>query len=184
MTQPVKLEEHVRPLTREICVLDLDDNAPKTIEATAVEREAIKNLLDLVALESLRFEYRLWPGEGERVHLSGRLTADATQTCVISLEPLEALIDTPVEVDFWPEDLVADLERKADDLREAALIEEWPEAIVEGTIDLGPVVYETLATALEPYPKKEGAKLQWSQDGGADAPTPGPFATLEQLKKS
>lgn len=176
-------EAEVLPLSRKRRIIDIEDNAPQTIEATKEEREAIKTLLDLVALDSLRFDYRLRRGGGGRVHLSGRLTANATQTCVVSLEPLEASINIPVEMEFWPESLVAELERKADDPGQAGLAE-WPEAIVDGTLDLGRVVYETLATALEPYPRKEGATFKWSEDAGAsEASKPGPFDALEQLKK-
>lgn len=184
MTQPVNPKEQKPPMPRKIRVLDIEDDALKTIEATVAEREAIKTLLDLVALQSLRFDYRLRRTGGGRVQLSGRLTAHATQTCVVSLEPLEARIEIPVEMELWPEALVADFERKARDPSQAGLIDEWPEAIVEGMIDLGPIVYETLAMTLEPYPKKEGARLQWSQDGDAvDGPKTGPFASLEQLKR-
>lgn len=183
MTQHPNEEPQGPPLQRKSRVLDIEDNAPQIIEATAAEREAIKTLLDLVALESLHFAYRLRRGGGGRVHLSGRLTADVTQTCVISLEPLEAHIDTPVEMEFWPEGLVADLEHNAADPGQAWHLE-WPETIVDGTLDLGQVVYETLATALEPYPRKEDASFQWSQGTSVtDDPKARPFAGLEQLKK-
>jgi hypothetical protein len=183
MTQPGNEEAQRPPLLREIRVLDIEDNAPQTIEATAAEREAIRTLLDLVAVKSLRFDYRLRRGGGGRIHVSGRLTAEVTQTCVISLEPLEASIDTPVEMEFWPEALVADLERKTEDPGQAGLLD-WPETIVDGTLELGRVVYEILATALEPYPRKEGASFEWSEGAGAtEGPKAGPFAALGQLKK-
>ena len=174
--------EQAPPLSREIRIVDIEDNVPKTIEVTAAERETIRALIDLVALEALSFDYRLRRGGGGRVHLSGRLTADATQTCVVSLEPLHAIVDVPVELEFWPEPLVADLERKAEDPGQAGLLD-WPGTIVDGRIDLGPVVYETFATALDPYPKKEGARFQWSQEDGADTAPSGPFAALKELKK-
>jgi len=177
-------EETPPPLSRDIRVTEIDDNAPLTIEATAAEREAIKTLLDLVALDALRFDCRLRRGGGGRVHLSGRLTGNATQTCVVSLDPLQAVLDTPVEMEFWPEGLVADLARKAEDPGQAGVLD-WPGTIVDGAFDLGPVVYETLATALDLYPRKEGASFQWSQGAEAGkADESGPFAALGKLKKS
>jgi len=175
-------KEEAPPLSREIRIVDIEDNAPTTIEATAAERDAIRALVDLVALEALRFDYRLRRGGGGRVHLSGRLTADAMQTCVVSLDPVPAALDVPVEVEFWPEPLVADLERKAEDPGQAGLMD-WPGTITDGRIDLGPLVYETFATALDPYPKKEGASFHWSQEGGSDTSASGPFAALKELKK-
>lgn len=183
MTQPTNQDTEAPPLSRDVHVSDIEDNAPQTIEATLAERAAIKDLLDLADLGDLRFDYRLRRGGGGRVHLSGRLKAEVTQTCVISLEPVEAAVDTPVELEFWPAPLVADLERKAEDDPGQAGLLDWPETITDGTIDLGPVVYETLATALDPYPKKEGARLEWQEAPEAEAPKSGPFAALEQLKK-
>jgi hypothetical protein len=171
------------PLTRKVRVGDIEDNALGTLEATPGERAMIADLLDLQALDRLWFGYRLRCGAGGRVHLSGRLEATGIQTCVLSLEPVGASIDVPVEVEFWPARLVEDLEQKAEDPAQAGLLD-WPEAIADGMIDLGPVIYETLATALEPYPKKEGASFDWSQ-GASEAETreSGPFAPLKRLKQ-
>jgi uncharacterized metal-binding protein YceD (DUF177 family) len=186
MNHPVNQEPETPPLIRKLRVSEIADNVGATLSATEAERAAIAGLLDLVGLESLNFDYRLRRGGGGRVHLSGRLTADATQTCVVTLEPVPAPIDVPVEVEFWPERLIADLEKKAADPSHTGLID-WPEAIADDTIDLGPVVYESFATALDPYPKKEGASFQWSQDGSEqeaqEARESGPFAALKQLKK-
>ena len=62
---------------------------------------------------------------------------------------------------------------------------EWPEPIKEGRIDLGPLIYETLATSLEPYPKREGASFEWSQEGEERNldPRTNPFAALGELKR-
>ena len=171
------------PLTRRVRVSEIEDDVAKTIALTEAERGAIVDLLDLVALEDLGFDYRLRWGGGGRVHLSGRLKANATQTCVVTLEPVPASIDVPVELEFWPHALVEELEKKAEDPSHAGLVD-WPEAIVDDTIDLGPVVYETFATSLDPYPKKEGASFQWSQGAAApEASESSPFAALKQLKE-
>lgn len=183
MSYPMNEAPEGPPLTRKVRVTDIEDNALETIEATGPERAAIATLLDLQALDRLCFDYRLRRGGGGRVHLAGRLKAALTQTCVVSLEPVGASVDVPVEMEFWPAPLVEDLEQKAEEPGQAGLLE-WPEAIADGMIDLGPVVYETLATALDPYPKKEGASFQWSQGAPeAEARESGPFAALKQLKK-
>ena len=41
---------------------------------------------------------------------------------------------------------------------------DWPEAVVDGRIDLGPVIYESLATSLDPYPKRPGASFDRLQN--------------------
>ena len=117
------------------------------------------------------------------MYLSGRLKAAATQTCVVTLEPIEAAIDVAVELEFWPASLVEDLEEKAEEPAHTGSLE-WPEAIIDGSIDLGPVIYDSLATALDPYPKKEGASFEWSQpDPASEGRDAGPFAALARLKK-
>jgi len=171
------------PLSRKLRIADIEENAERRIEATGAETANIARLLDLVRLDSLSFDYRLRRGAGERIHLAGRLKARVIQTCVISLEPVEAVIDVPVEAEFWPTPLIEELEKKVEDLGQSGLAD-WPDAIMDGTIDLGPIIYETLATSLEPYPKRPGASLQWSPGAPeTDPPETGPFAGLAKLKR-
>jgi uncharacterized metal-binding protein YceD (DUF177 family) len=149
--------------SRPLKVDALRDGANGEIAATEAEMQDIARLLDLVALD-------------------GRLTAGITQTCVGTLDPLAATVDLPVELDFWPAKLLEALEQSAEET-EALL--DWPEPIVDGTIDPGPVVYQILATSLEPYPKREGASFEWSQQPSqaGEAEQSGPFAALAALKR-
>jgi uncharacterized metal-binding protein YceD (DUF177 family) len=138
-----------------------------------------------VALDGLAFSYRLDRRGGGRWHLTGKLAAHVVQTCVVSLEPVAASVDVPVEVEFWPQALVDDLAwRDADEGGTQGLLD-WPEPIMDGRIDLGPVIYETLATSLDPYPKRDGVSFDWSQGPAEDAgqAKTGPFAALAALKR-
>jgi uncharacterized metal-binding protein YceD (DUF177 family) len=171
-------------LSRTLRVDDIRDGASGEIAVTKAEMSAIARMLALVALEGLSFTYRLDHGGGGRLRLTGRLRANVTQTCVVSLDPVEASLDVPVEVEFWPAALIEELERSAEEEGNLGLLD-WPEAVVDGRIDLGPVIYETLATALEPYPKREGVSFDWSQGPSEEAPSAksGPFAALAALKR-
>jgi uncharacterized metal-binding protein YceD (DUF177 family) len=170
------------PLSWPLRITEIEEAAGARIEATRSEMAAIACLLDLKALNGLSFDYRLRRGSGARLHLTGRLKAHVTQTCVVSLEPVEASFDVPFEVEFWPAHLIEELGRQTEDPGSPGLFD-WPEAIIDGTIDLGPIVYETLATALDPYPKREGASFEWSQQGSqTEGRESGPFAALKQLK--
>ena len=119
-----------------------------------------------------------------RLRLTGQLQADVTQTCVVTLEPVDAQLEVPVEVEFWPAALVEEMERNAEESGNHGLLD-WPEAVVDGRIDLGPVIYETLATALDPYPKRPGISFDWSQGHpeAAGEGKSGPFAALAALKR-
>jgi uncharacterized metal-binding protein YceD (DUF177 family) len=147
------------PLSRLLRVDEIRDGAQGEIEATQPELAAIAKLLDLRGVKELSFAYCLSHGGGERLRLEGRLTATVTQTCVVSLEPVEASLDVPVEAEFWPVSLIDQLEQSAEDPGGPGQLD-WPEPIVDGKIDLGPLLYETVATSLDPYPKRDGIKLR------------------------
>jgi uncharacterized metal-binding protein YceD (DUF177 family) len=174
---------HASPLSRKLRIADIEENAEHRITAAGAEMANIAGLLDLVWLDGLTLDYRLRHGAGGRIHLAGQLEAQLVQTCVVSLEPVEVVIDVPVEAEFWPAPLIEELEKKGEDPGQADLLD-WPDAITDGTIDLGPVIYETLATSLDPYPKRAGVSFQWSQSASEpEAPESGPFAALAKLKK-
>jgi uncharacterized metal-binding protein YceD (DUF177 family) len=172
------------PISRPLRVDDIRDGTSGEIDATQAEMAASARLLDLRGLEGLTFAYRLRRGAGDRLHLTGSLKAAVTQTCVVSLDPVEASLDVPVEVEFWPVSLIEELEGSVEEPGSTGRFD-WPEPIVDGKIDLGPVIYETLATALDPYPKREGVSFDWpqgaSEAGGARQS--GPFAALAKLKR-
>jgi hypothetical protein len=171
------------PLSRKLRIADIEENAAHKIAATSAEMASIARLLDLVGLDGLTLDYRLRHGAGGRIHLAGQLKARATQTCVVSLEPVEAVIDAPVESEFWPAPLIENLEKKGEEPGQSGLLD-WPDAITDETIDLGPIIYETLATSLDPYPKRPGVSFQWSQGASEpEVPESGPFAALARLKK-
>lgn len=172
------------PLVRLLRADEIKEDASGEVTATQAEMASIARLLDLLALDRLALTYRLARGGAGRLHLSGCVTARLMQTCVVSLEPVDSDLNVPVEVDFWPTPLFEALEDSAGEPTHSDLAD-WPEPIVEGKIDLGPILYETLATALDPYPKREGASFEWSQRAGEPAePTKtGPFAALEALKR-
>jgi len=99
---------------------------------------------------------------------------------VVTLDPVQAVLDVPVEAEFWPQALIDGLE-KSTETHEGAL--DWPEPIKDGKIDLGPLIYETLATSLDPYPKREGASFDWSQERGEGPAGSSPFAALDVLRR-
>lgn len=175
--------EHL-PFSRPLRIDEIKDGVSGSIEATAAEMAAIANLLDLKGLEDLAMTYRLFRAGAGRLRLKGELKAKVTQTCIVSLEPVQSELDVPVEAEFWPSEMIA-AHKESEEEQGGALIADWPEPISDGKIDLGPFVYETLATSLDPYPKKEGVSFEWSQ--GAEQPRSeagtSPFAALGAWKR-
>jgi uncharacterized metal-binding protein YceD (DUF177 family) len=172
------------PLSSILRVDEVKDGEERTIDVGRAERDAIAALLDLIALDDLRFTFGLHRrGEG-RLALRGELAAAVTQTCVVSLEPVKSTLEIPVDIEFWPRHLIDDRAATIDEAASHGTLD-WPEPIVDGKIDLGPVIYETLATGLDPYPKRQGVSFAWSEPGtempDEDKPE-SPFAALKQLK--
>ena len=157
------------PISKMFRVDELKDGEERSIEVNRVEREAITKLLELVALDDLRFTFRIHRrGEG-RLAVSGTLAAAVTQTCVVSLEPVASTLEVPVEIEFWPRHLIEDRAETIDEAASHGTLD-WPEPIIDGKIDLGPVIYETLATGLDPYPKREGVSFEWAEPAPKAAP--------------
>jgi len=178
-----ELESVPPPISKMLRVDELKDGEERSIDVNRAERETIAALLDLVALDDLRFTFRIHRrGEG-RLALSGTLTAAVTQTCVVSLEPVASTLEVPVEIEFWPRHLIEDRAETIDEAASHGTLD-WPEPIVDGKIDLGPVIYETFATSLDPYPKREGVSFEWSEPGASasEEKPESPFAALKQLK--
>ena len=157
------------PLSRTLRVDELKEGEEGTIEVNRAERETIAALLDLRALDRLTIVFRLNRRGQGRLALQGTLAAAVTQTCVVSLEPVESTLEVPVDVEFWPIPMIDDLAASLDEAASHGTLD-WPEPIEGGKIDLGPVIYETLATALDPYPKREGVSFEWSEPQAPKAP--------------
>jgi uncharacterized metal-binding protein YceD (DUF177 family) len=184
-SRPPDLSVAPPPLSRIIRVDEIKDGEEGLIEVGAAEREAIAALLDLPRLDQLSFTFRFARRGQGRLALNGSLLVVVTQTCVVTLEPVESAVDVPIEIEFWPASQIKAYAETADEAASHGVLD-WPEPIDDGKIDLGPIIYQTLATSLDPYPKREGASFSWSE---ADSETPsreeekGPFAALKQLKQ-
>lgn len=154
------------------------------IEADADEREALGVRFGLRALEHLCADVRLARAKGSAgtVRLQARLVADVVQSCVVTLVPVSAHIDERVELLFAPAQALV----SGGDVVIDALGEDPPEPLIDKAIDIGEVVAEYLALALDPYPRAADAVLDgggWD-DGGTEGPGDGPFARLRERKSS
>lgn len=154
------------------------------IEADAGEREALARRFDLVAIGDLAATIRLTPDAARRtVRLEGNLTAEITQTCVVTLEPIERRIEAPIErlyADDAPRELAGDVTALDE-------IEDLPDPIVGGAIDVGEAAAEQLALEIDPFPRRADARFRGYMDAAGppdsmEARPQGPFAVLAKLK--
>lgn len=152
------------------------------IVASPEECAAIAQALDLVSLDSLVFSYTLKRLGDGKIRLKGQLQAACQQRCVISLDPVEAVISEQAEIEFWPPEQLSLLEEQAgEDGVDIPL--DGPEPIIDGEIDPGQLAYEIFASGLEPYPRKSGAEFEGvGADALPETEKDGPFAALQVLK--
>ena len=148
-----------------------------TREATAVERAAVAAAMDLVGCARLVARYEITPAAADRFVLTGAVDVAVTQTCVVTLEEIERRYSAPLDVEFWPAEILAD---EADGDIDPLGADREP--IEDGRIDVGRIVYEELASAIDPFPRRDGAAVDWEDKEGAARTHP--FAQLARLKRN
>jgi hypothetical protein len=102
------------------------------------------------------------------------------QACVVTLEPLTDEVAESFTVDYWPEtDIPAPGGGVLDVHDEPDL-----EPIVAGRIEVGRVVFQSLAGGIDLFPRKPGATFQPPPVSPGDGPgkTEGPFAALAKMR--
>jgi uncharacterized metal-binding protein YceD (DUF177 family) len=148
------------------------------VSADARERAALARRFDLLALDRLSAVLRVSRAKG-LIRVDGHLDADVTQTCVVSLEPVQS---------EQHEDFVQlyTLDPAAAGSHEVAVEpgeEETPEPLGPEGLDLGEAVAQQLALALDPYPRAPGASPPEDlAEPETEAPAKGPFEALRALK--
>lgn len=149
--------------------------------ATPGQRAAIAKLAGLRSVERLAFDYEIRALGKRRFRLDGKVQAEAVRTCVITLASVTEEVAEPVQVEYWPEDTIAEGEPP----RIHGVEEDDPrEPIVGGRLDIGRVAYETFVAALDPYPRAPGAQFSWTERPEAQEQKISPFAALRKLKSS
>jgi len=157
---------------REIALVERQGQRRFAIEATPSERAALAKRLGLMELRALSASGVVRPGAGGRWTLEGRLTAAVVQACVISLEPVAAVVEDPFTLAFAPMD--------EDDAGEVDLTEADADPLPpDGKLDVGEIVAQHLSLALDPFPRAPGVgpgdRIESMGDGPGNV---APFADL------
>jgi uncharacterized metal-binding protein YceD (DUF177 family) len=146
------------------------------LAADAPTRAAVAQVAGLRDLPRLEASFDV-SRHGRGLHIVGRVSATAGQTCVVTLEPLANEVSEEIDLLFEPPPAVApDLEADASERTS----DDNTEPLLDGKVDLGALATEFLILGLDPYPRKPGAVFQPPADTSVDE---GPFAGLNALKK-
>lgn len=160
------------------------------LEATEAECRAVAKRLGLVALSSLSARLEVMPWRRQGLAVSGDYCAEVVQTCVVSLDDFTSQVAEKISAHYAEAD---DPIMKAPARADAEIVvdpdaEDDPDVLENGCADLGELVVESLALALDPYPHKPGVRFEDiislpNEDGSvADGGKPSPFAALKSLK--
>ncbi len=145
--------------------------------ADADECAAIAGRLGLLSLDRLE-AHAILSRDGQKVQAAGRLKAAVDQACVATGVSVPAHIDEAFELSFLPEPRPGgadeELELSPGDL---------DTIFHDGSaIDLGGAVTDTLALAIDPYPRSAEADSALKEAGVISEEEAGPFAALAALK--
>lgn len=167
MTETLNEGEFVR----QIDVSDIEPGQREfmTFQASAEECAAIAARLKLLALSSFAAEIYVFRELSGDVSIYGDLTADVTQACVVTLEPVQDSLSASVMQRYTD---------REDD--EEAEDEDPVEPITDDKVEVGEVLVQNLSLALNPYPRAPGVAFEPVEE--SDGEPSGPFAALAQLR--
>jgi uncharacterized metal-binding protein YceD (DUF177 family) len=145
--------------------------------ATEQERAAVAERLGLLSLDRLE-AHAMLTRDGQKITASGRLKAALEQACVATGDACPAHVDEPFQLVFLPEPRTGadeEVELGGPDL---------DTVFHDGSaIDLGSAIGDTLALALDPYPRSAGADAALKEAGVLTEDEASPFAALAALKE-
>jgi uncharacterized metal-binding protein YceD (DUF177 family) len=152
-----------------------------TIEANAEELSALAKRFAIPAIHSFSARFTALPWRRGGVQVRGEIVADVEQISVVSLEPFTSQVRESLVRYYQAETGPG---HRPTVLSVKPLEEEEPDVISGTTIDLGEIAAESLALALDPYPRKPGEVFQdATQLAEEERRQESPFAVLSQLKK-
>lgn len=157
-----------------------------TLEADENERQGLAKLWKVVGVTSLKAEVRTTRWKRDGLRISGRFSGELVQKCVVSLKPIATHIEEEFVAHFVPE--TSKLARP-DNFQDGELIidvdgPDIPDTFSGNMIDLGAVVSEYAAMAIDPYPRDPDAQIEEKFQSGQDTDdtAPSPFAALAAIK--
>jgi hypothetical protein len=140
------------------------------------ERAAVARALDLVDLTCLQANLVVRPWL-DGLEIEGRVDARATRICGVSLDPFEVDIDEPLRIRVLPPGSPNAPRADSHEITVDLDAEDPPDEADGDVVDLGAYVVETLALALDPFPRKPGAVFEAPEE----KPSISPFAALARL---
>jgi len=147
------------------------------VEAEAHEREALAARFGLLRLDQLEAEAELRRTD-TGIRAEGRVKAILAQACIATGDPVEERIDEPFALVFRPAPAGGEPDEEVE-LAEAELDIVHHEG---NSVDVGEAAAQTLALALNPYPRSPAAAEALKAAGVKSEEEAGPFGALAALR--
>jgi hypothetical protein len=147
---------------------------------TAEEREELAAFLELSGIEELRIELTATPFRGG-IRVLGRLRARIVQPSVVTLEPVQQDVDEPIDRVFLPDARGATPKPSGAEVFVDLEGEDLPDPLEGPDADISDLIIETLALAIDPYPRAPGESIA-DLEAELDPEPESPFAALKSLK--
>ena len=176
------MTEPTEPILDAVIRIDRLPTSGRDVEVTpdAAALLAMAEILKISAVERFHATLTAVPLRGG-IRVQGNLTARIVQASVVTFEPVSQDIDEPVDRVFLP-----GTEKPRNPAPGAEIFvdlddDDFPDHIDGPEVDLSALLLETLALAIDPYPRLPGENLATL---GIDGPEleEGPFARLKALK--
>jgi uncharacterized metal-binding protein YceD (DUF177 family) len=152
-----------------------DESRTVAIEANEGERAALARRFELVAIDRLAARFMI-RRDAVGIVADGRVEAAVTQACSVTGDPLAVIVDEPVALRFVEAD---------DSGQEEIELADGDLDVIPydgGAIDLGEVSAETMALALDPFPRGPDAESVLKAAGVISEEEAKPLGALAGLK--
>lgn len=151
---------------------------PAHVAADESERMGLARRFGFSSLDRLEAEYSI-SSEGGMLTATGDISADLSQPCIATSEPVPEKIRENFTIRFVPDDQGTDQPPEEIEIH----AEECDVLTYDGNrIDIGEAIAETLALAVSPYPRSPNADTWLREAGVLNEEQAGPFAALAALK--
>lgn len=159
--------------------IDAIGSAPRTVSiiATPDECAALATRFGLRAVEELSANLRLWR-DASGIIAEGQVCARVVQACVVTDESVAVAVEEPIAVRFVAAEALASAADEIELTADALDTISYDGA----TIDLGEAVAETMALALDPFPRSPAAAAALAAAGIVSEDSTGPFGALAALR--
>lgn len=143
-------------------IVDLDRMGPSgaalDIVASEGERAALVRRFGFLGLPAFSARATIDRRPGDQIVVEGRLRGKVVQACILTLDPVIQDLDETFRIVFKQ-----GLAEERDPESGEAVISaqgDAPEPLAGNLLDVGEIVAEQLSLAADPYPRRQGAKLE------------------------